>query len=189
MRCKKEEFIEGAYFHIYNHAAYNEILFPQSEDYEYFLKKLKKSIEKIPVSIIAYCLMPNHFHFFVRQESEIPIYKIFNLVSLSYVRHYNIKYKRYGSLYSGKLNHKGLHDLKYILNLCKYIHCNPVIAGLVNMPEKWEFSNYREWIGKRDGTLFARKFIKEFNIDIKDYVWNITSYLDLMVDNEFLKLI
>ena len=103
MRCKKEEFVKGAIFHIYNHSV-NEIdLFYERSDYIYFLDKLKKNFSPNELGIYAYCLMPNHFHFCIKQKNNRPIYEVFNRFIVSYALHFNHKYKRMRKLFANKL--------------------------------------------------------------------------------------
>ncbi|MCD4820321.1 MAG: transposase [Candidatus Cloacimonetes bacterium] len=117
MRCKKEDFMKGTYFHIYNHAVNKELLFRERNDYLYFLKKINKYLPSCPVSIISYCLMPNHFHFFIKQKTDIPAYKLFNLISVAFIRHMNTKYHRIGTIFRGKLNHKKVDKENYLIYL------------------------------------------------------------------------
>ena len=160
MRCKKVEFLVGAYFHFYNRSLDGVLLFQEGDDYQYFIEKLKPKVSEYSASVFAYCLMPNHFHFLIRQNSEIPIYKIFNDVNNSYVKHYNFKYNRKGYLYQSELNHKHVKDNNHLIALCQYIHYNPVKAGLVKNPHDWRFSNFLEWIGKRENGIFDDELLK-----------------------------
>lgn len=155
MRCLKQEFKKGEIFHIYNHAVDNFLLFYVEEDYDYFLSIFKNKLEKIPAEIYAYCLMPNHYHFLIRQVSDKTIYKLFNYAYISYARYYNNRYNRKGHIFRTPLQHINVNSKTYMIQLCKYIHMNPVYANLVDKPEDWKYSNYLEWIKKRKSLLFA----------------------------------
>lgn len=65
-----------------------------------------------------------------------------------------------GSLFQGQFKGKPVENYQHLLNLCVYIHANPVKDGLVLLPKEWEFSNYREWMNPRAGSLVNRDFIK-----------------------------
>ena len=188
MRCKKEEFIENEFFHFYNHAVDNLDLFKEHDDYIYFLKKFKNNRNKYPLSVIAYCLMPNHFHFLLRQDSKIPIYNIFRDCFTSYALHYNSKYNRKGTLFMGPLQHIRVKTEKYLLCLCKYIHFNPKKAKLVKDLTDWKYSNYLEWIEKRNGDLFYNEIKQLFYYDIIDYEENILEYEQYINEREFNEL-
>ncbi|MDO9578373.1 MAG: transposase [Candidatus Cloacimonadales bacterium] len=159
MRCSKESFREDTYFHIYNHSIDNLDLFRVDEDYLLCLKKIKQKIKLYPTSIFAYCLMPNHFHFFIRQDSDKPVFRIFNDVFAGYVQIYNKKYNRKGRLFRNPLQHKIVENDAYALQLCQYIHFNPKKASLVNELETWQYSNFLEWIGKRNGSIFCNEIL------------------------------
>jgi len=177
MRCRKEDFIKGEYFHIYNRSISPFKLFIERDDYLWFLKKFNEKLELYPASIFAYCLMPNHFHFFLRQDSDKPIFRLFNETFSPYVRHYNFKYKRRGSLFEGALQHINIKEDRYLIYLCQYIHYNPQKAKLVTSLVDWEFSNYLEWVGKRNGKLFNNEILK-------DYFRNSYNYNDMILEHE-----
>ena len=169
MRCKKEEFVKGAIFHIYNHSVDEIDLFNERDDYLYFLQKLKDNYSSDELAIYGYCLMPNHFHFCIKQKSDRPIYDVFNRFIISYTLHFNAKYKRKGKVFANKLQHKKINDYKYLIDICPYIHRNPVKAGLVDLPEDWEFSNYQEWIGSRNSELFDNEILITYFEDSDNY--------------------
>ena len=189
MRCKQEEFVKDQYFHFYNHAIGDELLFREDEDYIWFLNKFKIVLQKYPASIFAYCLMPNHFHFLIRQDSEKPIYKIFNDLNNPYVKHYNYKYKRVGRLYRDSLQHIRVYKENYLIHLCQYIHYNPVKAGIVNRAENWRYSNFLEWIGARNGDLFDVELLKAYFGDSKDHQNEIQAFEKYIKEKEFTKLL
>jgi len=189
MRCKKEEFVEGAYFHIYNHSVENTLLFKGTDDYLYFLHKIKPKIIAYPASVFAYCLMPNHFHFLLRQDEDKPVYRIFNDLNNSYVQHYNKKYSRKGHLYQGPLQHKKVKNENYLISLCQYIHYNPQKAGLVDHLSDWKYSNYPEWIGKRNGALFNDELLNNCFGSPELYSLQIKNYEQYIKEIEFADLI
>jgi len=189
MRCKKEMFQKGNYFHFYNKAINKENLFNSREDYLILLKKLKEVLQFYPTSVFAYCLMPNHFHFLLRQNAEKPIYKIFNHLFSYYVQVFNLKYKRKGRLFKAPLQHKIITDEKYLSYICQYIHLNPVEAGLVRNIEDWEFSNYLEWVGKRNGTLFCDELLIENFGNSENYENSIKEFEKSKKDAKLLELL
>jgi hypothetical protein len=65
----------------------------------------------------------------------------------------NKRFDRVGSLFQGAFQAKHVGENEYLVHLSRYIHLNPVMAGLVKRAEDWEFSSYREYIGLREGTL------------------------------------
>ena len=111
--------------------------------------------------MIAYCLLPNHYHFLVRQDGEIPISMTMQSIFNSYSKAFNRQQKRTGTLFESPFKSILVDSQEYLLHLCRYIHRNP-IAGkrpLVKDLSNWPYSNYPEWLGVRDGGLIDRNFI------------------------------
>jgi putative transposase len=194
IRLRQENFIESGLYHLYNRSVDNELLFRSAEDYILFLKKFKLIIIDVPVTVFAYYLMPNHFHFLLRQESELAANHIFNHLFSFYSQKYNRKYRRRGKLLGSKLQHKAIINEDYLIYLCQYIHCNPVKAGLCSAPEDWEFSNYKEWLGLRKGTLFSNEILlnhfrspAEYQATIYEYekFLGVEPFLSLLIDNKY----
>ena len=171
MPRRQTPFIPGLYYHIYNRGNNRQSIFFQPENYLYFLRGVKRYIAPL-AKIVVYCLMPTHYHVVVRGEqisefsknSEIYSAKISNAMmrlSVSYTKAINKRFQRVGSLFQGQFQAKPIQNYPHLMNLCIYIHANPVKDGLVAAPEDWIYSNYLEWLGQRDGTLIDREFVQE----------------------------
>ncbi|MDP2172414.1 MAG: transposase [Candidatus Cloacimonadaceae bacterium] len=158
MRVHPDQFTAGSLFHAYNHSLDGRMLFYDDADYRKYLQLLKKRLSQ-EFSVFAYCLMPNHYHFLVRQNGAEPIYSMFEQPHKSYARYYNLRYGAKGKILRDKMNHKSVLENEYIVNLCAYIHANPMSAGLVGHVEEWQYSNLPEFLGTRHGTLCSREFI------------------------------
>jgi putative transposase len=187
MRCSKECFQKDAYFHIYNHSLDGLDLFRSDDDYILCQNKFIQKLEIYPASVLAYCFMPNHFHFFIRQDSDKPIYRLFNDVFSGYVQIYNNKYKRKGRLFVDQLQHKIVDSNNYAIELCQYIHYNPKKAGIVTDIAGWEYSNYLEWIGKRKQQLFSDAVMKFGDLNEKDYSLMMKKYDSIKVEEKIQK--
>lgn len=171
MPRRQMPFVQGLYYHIYNRGNNRQAVFFEADNYLYFLGGLKKYL--LPVAhIVAYCLMPTHYHILVRirnQTSEVlKTSEVSRQVSLamqkfliSYTKAINKRFSRVGSLFQGQFQAKPIQTYPHLLNLCVYIHANPVKDGLVALPEDWIYSNYLEWLGRRAGTLVDHEFIQE----------------------------
>ena len=170
MTKTRPEFLPGYYYHIFNRGANKQQIFKENSNYLYVIKYLKKYSKELDVSIIAYCLMPNHYHILVRQNGDHPAGLIPQRVFNSYAKAFNQSYSHSGTLFEGCFRSKVVEDDSYLIHLCKYIHINPIKAGLVTRPEEWIYSNYREFLGLRRCSLFDREFFDEYFHDKKDYV-------------------
>ena len=103
------------------------------------------------VQIIAYCVMPTHLHFFLKQLRLGGISRFMNRVLLSYTRFFNLKHKRKGPLWESRFQNVRVEEDSQALHLTRYIHLNPATAGLVERPDEWEFSSYHEYAGDNKG--------------------------------------
>jgi len=99
------------------------------------------------IDIVAYCLMPNHFHFLLKQniENGIPIF--LNNVLNGFTRYYNIRNDRKGPLWIGRSKSVHIAHDDQLWHVSRYIHLNPVKARLANNPSDWVYSSYIEYLG------------------------------------------
>ena len=101
--------------------------------------------EKI-VDIVAYCIMPTHVHLIIKQLKRNGISVFMSNVLNSYARYFNTKHKRKGPLWEGRFKRILIDTDEQLLHLTRYIHLNPVTAYLIDKPEEWPFSSYKEYI-------------------------------------------
>jgi hypothetical protein len=97
--------------------------------------------------------MPNHYHFLVCQNVEGSISKFLQSTFSSYSQAINIQQKHSGTLFQGKAKAKLIENDLLALHLARYIHVNPVEAGMVSAPEDWEFSDCRVWCNEAENSL------------------------------------
>jgi putative transposase len=159
----------GQYYHIYNRGVARQNIFANRENYIFLLETIKKCLKVYDLTFISYCLMTNHYHFLIRANADDQLSPFLQRLFNTYSQAYNRQQNRTGTLFEGRAQYRLVDTTKYVLQLSKYIHLNPVSAGLVRLPEEWEFSNYREWIGIRSGSLVDLEFIRSFYPNLKDY--------------------
>ena len=151
----------GEYYHIYNRGARRFSIFREDSNYHFVLRKVHYYATDLNLSVIAYCLMPNHYHFLLRQDGEKSAGLLPQLVFNSYTKAYNKRFDHSGTLFERRYKAKRVAKANYLIHLCRYIHANPVKDGLVAEPQDWSYSNYREWTNLRQGTLVDRNFVRE----------------------------
>ena len=161
MPYRGDVFRRGQYYHLYNRGARRNLLFFTPDNYEYCLHLIQRSHQRHGATVIAYCLMPNHYHFLLRQESDEPLSKFIGVLFNAYVQAVNRQQGRKGTLFEGRFRHAWVDQEEHLIHLCRYIHLNPVQARLVTRPEDWPYSNYLEYIGQRAGILKDEAFIRD----------------------------
>lgn len=127
----------------------------------FFLKKVKKHL--LPhVEIVAYCLMPNHFHFMVQSMMNINQIKFshdLKIMLRSYTRAINNQENRSGSLFQQNTKIKslenggGINSDDHPFTCFHYIHQNPMKAGLVSRMEEWEMSSFKDYVESRSDSI------------------------------------
>ena len=171
------QFAQGAYYHIYNRGAGRQSIFREDENYRYLLRLIKNVASECKLVVVAYCLLPNHYHWLVRQDGEYAANVLPTRVFGSYTRAFNNAYARSGTLFEGRFQATLVDSDAYLRHLCRYIHANPVRHGIATAPELWQYSNYQEWIGARNGTLVDRAFVRAQFPDPKRYQQFVLDYL------------
>jgi len=175
MPYRKGTLRAGQYYHLYNRGNNRQPIFLERENCLYFLRQLRKYLVPAIIDVIAYCLMPNHYHFLVYLRTD-NLSRPMQRFSLSYTKALNKRYERVGSLFQGRFKAVAVDSDEYVLHLSRYIHLNPVLAGLVARPEDWEFSSYHEYIGVRQGTLPSPGVVLSQFSSPSDYRQFILSY-------------
>ena len=136
----------GALYHVYNRGNDRHPIFRDDDDRTKYLWYFAKYAREMSVVLIAYCLLTNHFHFFLQTLlANLP--KFMHRLNLGYVKWYNKKRNRTGHLYTSRYQASLVQEGSHALNLSGYIHLNPVRAGLVDRPEEWPWSTYQHYTG------------------------------------------
>ncbi len=177
MNRNRPPFQKGHYYHFYNRGARQLSIFREEENYLFVIRKMRMYCRELQLVTITHCLMPNHYHFLVRQDGKKPAGLLPQYLFNSYTKAYNNLYGHSGTLFEGHYHSKPVEKQSYLLHLCRYIHANPVKDGFVDHPGDWPYSNYLEWIGKRRGTLVDRQFVKEYFPTTESYVEFVSDYI------------
>jgi len=141
------------------------------------------------IKLFAYCLMPNHFHFMVKQHTENAITEFMRRLSNAYVKYFNEKYDRKGSLFQGRYKAILIDNEAYFLHLSRYIHRNPLDLFQVR-PEsgrtwkreklrEYPYSSYADYLGKRNTSWVYKDEIMEYFNSNKD-TSNFSDYQDFV---------
>jgi REP element-mobilizing transposase RayT len=139
-------------------------MFDAAEDYEKFLSLLAVQKTRLPFFLYAYCLMTNHVHLLIERQVDA-IGRIMHRVLTGYSQYYNRRYRRVGHLLQGR--HKSIlcQSDRYLSELVRYIHLNPVRAGMVEKPEQYQHSGHRAYLGlERPGIVDVDPVLRHFGV-------------------------
>lgn len=194
---RKTSFIENGFYHVYNRGVEKREIFLDEKDYQSFIGILKtylgpdierdknilqgRALERIKkhslaseISLVAYCLMPNHFHLLLQQRTDSAITNFMRRVLTAYSMYFNRRYDRVGSLFQGRFQAKEVTNDDYLLHLTRYIHRNPVEAKIVKIQnlDKFKWSSYQNYLGLVESGWVKPKAILDYfsSVDTKsDY--------------------
>ena len=137
----------GACYHVILRGNAGRDIFFFKKDRSRFFILLQEGLERYNHRIHAYCLMTNHIHLVI-QVSDIPLSRIMQNVSFRYTRYINHSKQQVGHLFQGRYKALLIDADSYLLELVRYIHNNPVRAGLVNTPEHYAWSSHNVYLAK-----------------------------------------
>jgi len=152
----------GGYYHIYNRGARRLSIFRERENYDFVIRKLRYYAWKFHLTVIAFVLLPNHYHWLIRQNGVDRAGLLPQRVFNSYSKAYNKRYGHSGTLFEDRFKAIRVDKEDYMLHLCRYIHGNPVLHGIAPTVSVWPWSNYAEWMGARESSLVDRAFIRAY---------------------------
>ncbi len=192
-----KQFFEGGVYHIYSRGHNKMAVFRDTEDYKFFLQRLAEILSLKPsksrwlrplpkgsFTILCYCLMPNHFHFIIQQETKLPVSKIIGKLLTSYGIYFNKKYQQVGTIFQDRFMSKEINNDEYLVPLSAYIHKNH--AKFLS----WRFSSLDDYIkGDKELIVDSTLILSMFNKDRHRYYKYIKSYNktkeDLITDLKF----
>lgn len=159
-----------SYYHLYNRGVNRRSIFKDGQDYAVFLNLLKRYLGKKPekdkqgreypwyrsdIQLLAYCLMPNHYHLLIYQKDTRAITRLMRGVCSSYTVYFNKKYQRVGHLFQDRFKATMIQTDPYLLHISRYIHLNP------EKYKEWEFSSLRYYLGKKRAAWINPRRIME----------------------------
>jgi putative transposase len=152
-------------------------IFMEIKDKENFFRK-HFTTEGALIDIIAYCFMPTHIHLILKQLKKDGVSIFMRNTLNSYTRYFNIKTKRKGPLWESRFQNILVETDEQLLHLTRYIHLNPVTAHMVDRPQDWKFSSYREFLGEAEDKERICDYSEVLDIKPKDYKGFVNSQID-----------
>lgn len=149
---------ESGIYHIMLRGINQQQIFEDDEDNQKFIEVLKDCKLISGYKVFAYCLMGNHLHLLMKVEKE-NLEQIFKRIGARYVYWYNWKYHRKGHLFQDRFKSEPVDDDSYFLAALRYIHQNPVKAGIDGL--NYQYSSYNEYLNEKDGQLTDIDFVYE----------------------------
>ncbi|MEA1884349.1 MAG: transposase [Thermotogota bacterium] len=149
---------ETGIYHVILRGINKQIIFEDDEDNEMFLKTLKQYKTQSQYKLLAYCLMGNHVHLLLKTEKE-ELGQIFRRIGASYVYWHNHKYNRTGHLFQDRYKSEVVETDAYLFAVLRYIHQNPLKAGIVQTLEEYNWSSYAEYLRLTNEQYIDKDFV------------------------------
>ena len=138
---------ESGIYHIMLRGINRQQIFEDAEDNQKFLQILKECKEISGFRLLAYCLMGNHIHLLLKEGQE-SLEQVFKRICGRFVYWYNVKYQQTGHLFQDRFKSEPVENDAYLLTVIRYIHQNPVKAGICERAEDYPYSSWQEYLTK-----------------------------------------
>ncbi len=175
----REEY-KGGIYHVIARGNNMEYIFKESIDKGYFIKQLKEYSKTMGYVLYGYTLMDNHYHLLI-QTMDKKLQEIMHQINNKYSKYFNFKYKRVGHVFQGRYKAIIVQDERYLLKLIRYIHQNPVRAGMVNKAQLYKWSS--DMYYRKDMNSFIKTEVVLEMLD-KNKTKAIGKYIEFMNENE-----
>jgi len=138
--------VSASFFHVVNRSVRKEPIFLRPTDYTAFLKALRQGLNRYPIRLIAYCLMPNHWHLVVGPNSTKSLSSFMQWVTATHATRWHRRRKTVGQgpVYQGRFSSKGIEAAGSLMLACRYVERNALEAGLVARAQDWPWSSLSE---------------------------------------------
>lgn len=161
----------GAFYHVISRGNSGAAVFKTDRDRKRFLDYLQNARERFSLLIHAYCLMNNHYHLLI-ETPQANLSQTIQWVNISYASYFNKKHSRNGHLFQGRFKALLVDADEYLVHLSRYIHLNPVQAGIVAVPDQYPWSSYGTFAGKvdRPDFLTTDEILSRFGVKEREAV-------------------
>ena len=135
--------------HVILRGVNQQIIFEDEYDYQQFIDILRyyKDEEKCSFRLYAYCLMDNHIHLLI-ENTTIDLDEIMKRIEIKFVRWYNQRYRRIGHLFQERYKSEPVEDMEYLKIVFRYIHQNPLHAGMETVIGMYPWSSYHDYVNR-----------------------------------------
>ncbi len=157
--------IGNVVYHVINRANGRQTIFKNENDYQHFESLLEEAKELIDMRILAYCIMPNHWHLVLYPRNDGDMSEFMRWLTTTHVRQYRVETESigHGHLYQGTYKSFPVEKSEYLTTLIRYVEQNPLRAKLVKHSEDWKFSSL---FRRTKGTLKQKKLLAPLPVEM-----------------------
>jgi len=184
---------ESGMYHVIFRGNNKQNIFNDEQDYKKIKGIIKDIKEQMSFEIYAYCLMTNHVHMLMREKEPGDISLIIKKVLTRYAMWFNKKYQRSGGLFENRYKAMAVDDETYLYEVLRYIHSNPVAAGISAQIDEYPYSSYKEYFEQYpyilDKGFFMSMMSKSEFVDFHSREEIVVSRLEKVSDDELRNII
>ncbi|HZK61411.1 MAG TPA: transposase [Anaerovoracaceae bacterium] len=146
--ARKRTVSSTGFYHVMSRGNNREEILKKNPDKLKLLKAIGEGNINPEIQICAYCIMNNHYHILIRAQNLKELGNVMQRINSYYAHYYKVKYGHQGHVFQDRFLSKPLNSKNYIANVIRYIHFNPVKAGIAAQVKDYKFSSYREYGGR-----------------------------------------
>ena len=195
-RNRVKTYAPDTFYHVYSRGVNKRKIFPNDDDYVVFLNLFKRylanegSVDRYnrtyenlsdKITLLAFCLMPNHFHLLIYQKHELGMTDLLHRVLTSYTIYFNKKYSRSGPLFQDIYKASRISSDEYLQHISRYIHLNPQDW------RRWDFSSLSYYLGEKNSKWLNPSRVLELFEDKEEYFKFTSDYLDYKISLDAIK--
>ncbi len=150
----------GEIYHVLNRGNGKQTIFHKEADYEAFERVLVEGLDKFPVNLYAYCLLPNHWHMVLSPEVDGAMSKLMYWVTMTHTARHHAHYEQagFGHLYQGRYKSFPVQSDEHYVVLCRYVERNALAAEICDQAEDWRFGSLHHWMHPKQSSLELTKW-------------------------------
>ncbi|MBI2019394.1 transposase [Candidatus Daviesbacteria bacterium] len=214
---RKLVFRDGEIYHVFNRGIDRRTIFTDKKEYERFQKLIKfyrhkdipirfskinqqpvefreKILEKLysserALDILSYCIMPNHFHFLLKQTSDKGVSVFISNIVNAYTKYFNTKHERTGPLFEGVFKAVHIETDEQLVHVSRYIHLNPVSSSIIPTGEleDYEWSSYPEYLSLTEEEIAQKDLVLDMFKSIQAYQEFVNNQIDYAKQLDIIK--
>jgi putative transposase len=147
--------VGGLCYHVFNRGNGRATVFHDNREYTDFVALMVRATDRVPMRVLAYCLMPNHFHLVLWPRKDGELSGWMHYLMTCHVRRFHCRHRTDGRIWQGRFKAFPIQRDDHLVTVLRYVERNPLRGGLVSDPGDWRWSSFRQRVGSGDGRWIA----------------------------------
>lgn len=177
------------YYHVMARGNNKRAIFDTDTEKVVFLKLLSKAVNRVPLKIKAYCIMNNHFHLLIDTGdlAVIQLTQFMKIINTQFAQYHNGRFDFIGHVFQDRFRSEPIEDEAYLKTVLRYIHQNPVKAGLVSKPGEYRWSSYNKYLNPSSDALLDKDLLDIFGSEVRQKIAAFVAFHSAYEDEIYLE--